>query len=96
MAEAAPLRKNPKAPKRFKSSYILFFVANQAKIKAELGETASVADISKRSAEIWRGMSSEERQEWVEAAAKDKQRYIREKAVYTGPWQVPLKRQKKE
>ena len=36
------LRKAPQAPKRFKSSYILFFVHIQAKIKAELGRGASV------------------------------------------------------
>lgn len=36
------LRKAPQAPKRFKSSYILFFVHVQVKIKAELGGRASV------------------------------------------------------
>lgn len=71
-------------------------MANQARIKEELGEEASVADVSKRSAELWKVLSAEERQEWIEAAAKDKQRYLREKAVYTGPWQVSYKRAKKE
>lgn len=49
----AALRKAPQAPKRFKSSYICFFMAKQPEIKEELGENASVAAISKRSAELW-------------------------------------------
>ncbi len=41
--ERAGLRKAPGAPKRFKSSYILFFMAQQKEIKEELGEGASVS-----------------------------------------------------
>ena len=37
------LRKAPQAPRRFKSSYILFFMEKQKEIKAELGEKASVS-----------------------------------------------------
>lgn len=36
------LRKNPKAPKRFKSSYICFFVSKQREIKDALGEKSTV------------------------------------------------------
>lgn len=46
-------RKAPQAPKRFKSSYICFFMAKQNEIKEELGEAASVTAVSRRSAEIW-------------------------------------------
>lgn len=38
------LRKAPGAPKRFKSSYILFFMAHRDEIKNELGAHASVSD----------------------------------------------------
>lgn len=41
--EGVGLRKAPGAPKRFKSSYILFFMAKQKEIKEELGEGASVS-----------------------------------------------------
>ena len=47
------LRKAPQAPKRFKSSYICFFMAKQPEIKEELGKSATVTEISKRSAEMW-------------------------------------------
>ena len=36
------LRKAPQAPKRFKSSYILFFIHEQVNIQTELGGKASV------------------------------------------------------
>jgi hypothetical protein len=38
------LRKAPQAPKRFKSSYICFFMAKQPEIKQELGEKATVSE----------------------------------------------------
>jgi len=69
-------RKAPQAPKRFKSSYIFFFTEKQAKIKEELSPDATVTDISRRSAEMWRNLSPEERAYWDEVANKDKQRYI--------------------
>jgi hypothetical protein len=47
------LRKAPQAPKRFKSSYICFFMAKQPEIKVFLGDKATVTEISKRSAEMW-------------------------------------------
>jgi hypothetical protein len=51
--DANSLRKAPQAPKRFKSSYICFFMAKQPEIKQELGEKATVTAVSKRSAEMW-------------------------------------------
>ena len=94
--DAAALRKAPQAPKRFKSSYICFFMAKQPDIKEELGDKATVTEISKRSAEMWRNLPGKERQHWEEVAAKDKQRYMMEKQSYTGPWQVPWKRARKD
>lgn len=41
--DASRIRKPPEAPKRFKSSYILFFMAKQKEIKEELGEGVSVS-----------------------------------------------------
>jgi len=94
--DASSLRKAPQAPKRFKSSYILFFMAKQNEIKAKIGPKASVGEVSKRSSEIWKTLSTDERSHWDEVASKDKQRYMEEKANYTGPWQIPWKRAKKD
>ena len=78
------LRKAPQSPKRFKSSYILFFMAKQQEIKDELGRTATVCQISKRSAEKWKTLPAEEKAHWDEMAAEDKRRFMAEKAMYTG------------
>jgi len=94
--DAGVLRKAPNAPKRFKSSYICFFMAKQPEIKEALGEDSNVTNVSKRSAEMWKNLPPEERAHWDEVAAKDKQRYLIEKSQYTGPWQVPWKRAKKD
>ncbi|GAX22157.1 high mobility group protein B4 [Fistulifera solaris] len=90
------LRKAPQAPKRFKSSYICFFMAKQSEIKKELGESASIESVSKRSSELWRSLSQEERKDWNDIAAKDKQRFLDEKKAYIGPWKVSSRRQKKD
>jgi hypothetical protein len=92
---SSQFRKAPRAPKRFKSSYIFFFTDYQAKLKKELGQNASIADVSMRSAAIWRNLSVKERAHWDEVAAQDKERYLAQKNAYTGPWQVPLQRTKK-
>jgi len=94
--EDRQFRKAPQAPKRFKSSYIIFFTENQAKIKEQLGPQTTVADVSRRSSEIWRNLSEFQRTHWQELASKDKERYLAEKAAYTGPWQVPHKRMRKD
>lgn len=94
--DASTLRKAPQAPKRFKSSYIMFFMAKQQEIKADLGQGASVGDVSKQSSDRWKKLSPEERAVWDQKAKEDKERYNLEKASYTGPWQVPWKRAKKD
>lgn len=50
---------------------------------------------SHRSCMHRRSLSEEDRAYWEDVAAKDKHRYMVEKATYTGPWQVPWKRAKK-
>lgn len=93
--DGSSLRKAPGAPKRFKSSYIMFFMAKQKEIKSELGEGASVGEISKRSSEKWKTLPKDERAFWDKKAEEDKERYNQEKEKYTGPWQIPWKRVKK-
>lgn len=90
------LRKAPQAPKRFKSSYIIFFMAQQDVIKDEIGLKASVGEVSKKSSEKWKKLKPHEKAVWEEKARLDKERYNLEKERYTGPWQIPYKRAKKD
>lgn len=90
------LKKAPQAPKRFKSNYILFFIHVQDEIKKSLPQgCASAPEVSKKASEMWRNLSPEARLHWDQQAEKEKERYSREKKLYTGPWQVPHKRAKK-
>jgi hypothetical protein len=54
-----------------------------------------VGEISKRSSEKWRKLTPDEKRIWEDKAETDKRRYKLEKERYTGPWQVPWKRAKK-
>lgn len=90
------LRKAPQAPKRFKSNYILFFEHVQEAIRAELDGKSSAPAVSKKASVMWRNITPEEREHWDKEALKEKERYLAEKAAYTGPWQVPHKRAKKD
>jgi len=85
---AHQLKKAPQAPKRFRSSYICFFTDQRANIREMLGPNATIHTISKRSAEMWKNLPADQKQHWEEVAAKDKERFMKEKASYTGPWQV--------
>lgn len=93
------MKKAPQAPKRFKSSYILFFTAKQDQIKKDLGPEASASDVAKKASEMWKVVTPEERAHWEGEAKKDKERYTYEKANYHGPWHVvknPNRRTKKD
>lgn len=46
-------------------------------------------------ADEWRRLSDRERAYWDEEARNDKVRYVREKAEYKGPWNIPKRRAKK-
>lgn len=90
-------KKAPGAPKRFKSSYILFFMHVQEEIKKSLPPGTHTAPVvSKKASELWRNLGAGERSHWDNEAAKEKKRYIAEKESYTGPWQVPHTRAKKD
>jgi len=95
-----PLRKRmfspPSPPKRFKSSYICFSIAMQDTVKAELGGSAKISDISKYMAEKWRALDEEERAKWDEMARKDRERYEEEVALFPGRIPPPKQRPKKD
>mmetsp|Transcript_30659 Transcript_30659/g.37442 ORF Transcript_30659/g.37442 Transcript_30659/m.37442 type:complete len:536 (-) Transcript_30659:135-1742(-) len=86
-------RKNPLAPKRFKSPYILFFTAQRPIVEKDLGPSASFSTIARKVATLWRDLplDSPERQYWNEEARKDKIRYMVESRMFNGSWTVGKK-----
>lgn len=89
--------KAPGAPKRFKSSYILFFMSVQDNIKKSLPkEMANAPTVSKVVSRLWKDLPTKERAYWDAEAEKEKKRFHREKEAYKGPWTVPKARAKKD
>ena len=90
-----PLKRAPGAPKRSKSSYILFSMDKRPEIKARLGPKTNVTDIMKAIARLWSTLTEDEKGPWRAAAELDKHRYVREMASYDGPLKVPNRREKR-
>jgi len=89
------LKKAPDAPKRFKSAYICYVMDRMDEIKKTLSNDAKVTDIMKILAKQWKSLPPLEKQKYEDYAQVDKSRYFNEMSHYSGPMQVPNKRQKK-
>ncbi|KAI7885605.1 hypothetical protein K492DRAFT_141417 [Lichtheimia hyalospora FSU 10163] len=72
--------KDPKGPKRSLSAYMFFSQDKRASVKEE-NPDASFGQIGKILGQKWKEMSDEEKKPYNDQAAKDKQRYEREKAM---------------
>eukprot|EP00586_Coscinodiscus_wailesii_P001672 CAMPEP_0172483448 /NCGR_PEP_ID=MMETSP1066-20121228/10474_1 /TAXON_ID=671091 /ORGANISM="Coscinodiscus wailesii, Strain CCMP2513" /LENGTH=383 /DNA_ID=CAMNT_0013247345 /DNA_START=21 /DNA_END=1172 /DNA_ORIENTATION=- len=92
-------KKDPQAPKRFKTAFILFSSQKHPEIRMKLGaeQCKDTINVAKIVSEMWRNLSRNERVVWDKLAADDKKRYFIEKTMYTGPWKIPAcKRAKKD
>ncbi|XP_060627929.1 FACT complex subunit SSRP1 [Anolis sagrei] len=70
--------KDPNAPKRPLSAYMLWLNANRDKIRSE-SPGMSVTDVSKKAGELWKAMTKEKKEEWDRKAEDAKKDY--EKAM---------------
>merc|ERR1711868_97410 len=89
------MKKNPDAPKRGKSAYILYSIERRDIVKEALGPDAKVQDIMKKVALDWRNLPEEEKKPWEDKSLADKTRYENELASYEGPLKIPNKRPKR-
>jgi len=71
--------KDPNAPKRATTAYFYFLKDSREKFKAK-HPTAKMAELSKIMGEEWAKISDTDKQKYKDLAAKDKERYEREKA----------------
>ncbi|KAM3913026.1 FACT complex subunit SSRP1 isoform 2-T2 [Leptodactylus fuscus] len=70
--------KDPAAPKRPMSAYMLWLNASREKIKSE-NPGISITDLSKKAGEIWKSMNKDKKEEWDRKAEEAKRDY--EKAM---------------
>merc|ERR1719273_777729 len=76
-----PFGKDPNAPKRALSAYMLYAASVHSKIVAENPDMA-VGDIMKEQSVWWKGLSESERQPWVAKAAAAKKKHAAQSARY--------------
>ncbi|GMR42817.1 hypothetical protein PMAYCL1PPCAC_13012, partial [Pristionchus mayeri] len=72
-------KKDPNAPKRGMSAFMLWMGEARASIKKD-GD--SVGDVAKKAGELWKAMGAEDKKKWEKKAAEDKERYEREMKEY--------------
>jgi hypothetical protein len=77
-------RKDPNAPKKWKTGYILFCVDQRDKLKAENG-ALSATEITSRLGALWKNLSEKEKAKYEVLSNKDKVRYENDMSSYNPP-----------
>jgi len=74
-------QKEPGAPKRAVTPYIAFFAAKRSQILKDKPEL-KFGEVGALIAQMWNGLSDEEKAPYVKIAEQDKERYAQERAEY--------------
>mmetsp|Transcript_6080 Transcript_6080/g.10387 ORF Transcript_6080/g.10387 Transcript_6080/m.10387 type:complete len:105 (-) Transcript_6080:323-637(-) len=74
-------KKDKDAPKRGMSAYMFFVQDKREGVKTAKPELA-FGEISKELGAMWKALSDDEKTPYVEKAAADRERYLKEKATY--------------
>jgi len=75
------VKKDPEAPKKPATSYMFFCKQERQNVMNELGNLG-FTETGKEVARRWGVMDATEKAKWIEEAAKDKERFNKENAVY--------------
>ncbi|KAG4302971.1 hypothetical protein PCANB_000731 [Pneumocystis canis] len=75
------MKKDPNAPKRGMSAYMFFAQENRELVKTE-NPDASFGQIGKILGELWKNLSSKDKQPYENRAKKDKERFETEKSQW--------------
>ena len=87
-------KKDPNAPKKARSAYILFCSENRAKLQKKSPELNTTQLVSKLG-EMWKSASDKEKAKFAELSKKDKERYEKEMENYSPPSDVEEEAPKK-
>jgi high mobility group protein B3 len=80
-------KKDPNAPKRPKTGYILFCGEKREEVKSK-NKNMSATEITSKLAELWKKISEKDKKKYETLAQEDKQRYEKELEEYTPPSDV--------
>lgn len=75
-------KKDPLAPKKNLSAFMLYANENRDKLK-EANPDASFGDLGKKLGEAWRGLTDKQKEKYTKKATDDKARYEKEMTAYT-------------
>jgi hypothetical protein len=75
-------KKDPNAPKKWKTGYILFCVDQRDKLKKE-NEGLSATEVTSRLGALWKNLSDKDKSKYEEMSKKDKNRYENEMQSYS-------------
>ncbi|NXL52783.1 SSRP1 protein, partial [Podilymbus podiceps] len=90
--------KDPNAPKRPMSAYMLWLNASRDKIKSD-HPGISITDLSKKAGELWKAMSKEKKEEWdrkAEDARREYEKAMKEYSVGSKSESSRMERSKKK
>ena len=87
--------KDPNAPKRAKSNYILFCEDRRPKLKTSK-PTLSAKELIVECGKAWKSLSAKEKEKFVNLAEKDKVRFQNEMKSYTPPENSETEKEVKE
>jgi len=79
-----PYTRDPNAPRRSTSSYLMYQNAKREQFKID-NPGMTFGQLSKYTSHMYKSLSPEEKEVWVELARKDKIRYDEEKTNYVAP-----------
>lgn len=77
-------RKDPNAPKKWKTGYILFCVDQREKLKSE-NDGLSATEITSRLGALWKNLSEKDKAKYEALSKKDKARYENDMSSYNPP-----------
>jgi len=84
--------KDPKKPKRAMSSFMFFANEQRPNVRLQYPDI-KITEIGKRLSELWKALTKEQRQKYVDDADRDKERYKKAMETYTAsppPKEVPV------
>jgi hypothetical protein len=71
------VKKNPDAPKKWNTSYIIFCTEQRSKIKKE-NASLSATEVTTRLGQMWKSLSADQKKKYEQLSLKDKERYTQE------------------
>lgn len=98
-ASTSKKKKDPNAPKKPLTSYILFSNEVRKDVEKKLnrkGKDFKTTDITRKIGEMWRGLSENDKKPYKDKAEKDKKRYKKEMESYTPSEEYAQPSKKKE